>query len=152
MIGIIEEFTKSELNSILVLEDDVVFDNMHSIDMCMDELNEEFPNWDMVYLGGNYQNHVYARKPGYISEHIRRIYNAWTTHAIAYRRDVAAWIIRNYNENQIYDAFLDEKVLYRVNAAATYPLFALQEKGYSDLWGREVDYTGTWQQSTDFIR
>jgi GR25 family glycosyltransferase involved in LPS biosynthesis len=152
MIGIVADFAKSELNNILVLEDDVVFENMHSIDMCLDELEDEFPNWDMLYLGGNYACHDQVKRPDHISDHLRRIYNAWTTHAVAYRRDVAAWIVRNYKVDQMYDAFLDERVLDKFKAVATYPMFAVQEQGYSDLWGHEVDYTGTWSQSTDFIR
>jgi GR25 family glycosyltransferase involved in LPS biosynthesis len=152
MSGIIKEFSKSELGNILVLEDDVVFQNMQSLDMCLDELLIEFPNWDMLYLGGNYKNHDQARRPDHISDHLRRIYNAWTTHAVAYRRDVAAWIVRNYKVDQMYDAFLDERVLGKFKAIATYPLFAIQEKGHSGLWGHEVDYSGAWSQSTDFIR
>jgi hypothetical protein len=125
---------------------------MHSIDMCLDELEDEFPNWDMLYLGGNYACHDQVKRPDHISDHLRRIYNAWTTHAVAYRRDVAAWIVRNYKVDQMYDAFLDERVLDKFKVVATYPMFAIQEKGHSDLWGHEVDYTGAWSQSTDFIR
>lgn len=152
MAGIVKGFSISSNQSILVLEDDVLFQNMHSLDMCLDELEHECPDWDILYLGGNYANHDQARKPDYISEHLRRIYNAWTTHAVAYRRNVAAFIARNYKGNQMYDAFLDERVLGKFKAVATYPMFAIQEAGKSDIWGKDVDYSGAWTQSTDFIR
>ena len=147
---LVTEFTKSELRNILILEDDIVFQNMELLDVVLDELS--MTHWDLFYMGGNYHNKPSAKRPDHISEHLRHIYNAWTTHAVAYRRDVASWIHRNYNRSDMYDAYLDEQVLNRFYAVASFPLLAVQEQGHSDLWGREVDYTGTWSQSTDFIR
>jgi hypothetical protein len=147
---ILSDFTKSEDNNILVLEDDVVFQNMEMLDIVLDELDAN--DWDMVYLGGNYNNRPDAKRPDVVSEHLRRLYNAWTTHAVGYKRDVAANIYRRYDPTQLYDAWLDENILKQWTAVATVPLLAIQQQGYSDLWGREVDYSGTWSQSIDFIR
>jgi GR25 family glycosyltransferase involved in LPS biosynthesis len=152
MLYILTSFVESGKDTVLILEDDVVFQNMHSIDMCLDELTDECPDWDILYLGGNYNNRPDAQKPEHISEHLRRIYNAWTTHAVAYKRSAAMWLVNNYEPHVLYDAWLDEYALKKFKTVATYPLFAVQEQGYSSLWGREVDYTGTWEQSTDFIR
>jgi GR25 family glycosyltransferase involved in LPS biosynthesis len=148
--AILRDFTKSEDHNILVLEDDVVFQNMEMLEIVLDELDRT--SWDIVYFGGNYKNHDKAVQPEVISTHLRRIYNAWTTHAIAYTRDVAQNIYRRYGATHLYDAWLDENILEKWTAVATVPMLAIQEKGHSALWGREVDYTGTWSQSIDFIR
>ena len=77
---LVTEFSKSELKSILILEDDVVFQNMEKLDVVLDELS--MVPWDLFYLGGNYHNKPSARRPDHISDHLRHIYNAWTTHAV----------------------------------------------------------------------
>jgi hypothetical protein len=148
--AILRDFTKSEDHNILILEDDVIFQNMEMLDVVLDELDAT--EWDMVYFGGNYKNHENAMRPDVVSTHLRRIYNAWTTHAVGYKKDIAHSICRRYTPTQLYDAWLDENILSGCVAVATVPLLAIQQQGFSQLWGREVDYSGTWNQSIDFIR
>lgn len=148
MLGIVSDFNTSKHESILVLEDDVLFQHM---DKC-EEVLGELADWDMLYLGGNYQNKPDVKKPDVVSEHLRRIYGAWTTHAVAYRKQTSAFVSEHYQGKSMYDAWLDEHVIPRFNVLATLPMLAVQEQGYSSLWGRKVDYSNTWEGSTKFIQ
>lgn len=138
------------LQSVLVLEDDVVFQNMEHLPNVLDDLNRW--DWDICYFGGNYQPHERVIQPSSVSKNLRRIYNAWTTHAIGYQREAIEFIHQNYKADQMYDAWLDDHVLADMYTVATVPMIAVQRPGFADLWQRNVDYTQTWERSLDFIR
>lgn len=88
-LAVVREARHSGLSSILIFEDDVVFDS---------EFNNRFsryieqlpPDWDMLLFGGL---HVYVR-PQKISENISRITNSYSTFAYALKQT-------------IYDAFIE---------------------------------------------
>lgn len=147
---LMKDLWESGCHSALVLEDDVVFQNMKDLPAVLDDLERWV--WDICYFGGNYQPHWNVTPPIKVSKNLRRIYNAWTTHSIAYQRDAIEHIHRAYKADAPYDAWLDEYVLGELYTVATVPLLAVQEKGYSDLWKHDVDYTDTWQKSLDFIK
>lgn len=134
----------------LVLEDDVMFLNMETLPNILDDLSRW--EWDICYFGGNYDCHPNVKKATPVSKNLRRIYNAWTTHAVAYQRDAIEHITKNYRADVIYDAWLDENVLGDMYTVATVPLIAIQKPGYADLWQRDVDYSDVWQRSLDFIK
>lgn len=150
MRTILESFLVKGGERLLILEDDVVFQNMDKVEVVFDEL--EMVDWEILYLGGNYHNHAFAQKPTYVSEHLRRIYNAWTTHAIAFKRNVAEDIVRRYKADELFDAWLDTHVLRQYTTIATVPMLAIQLPDYSSLWGHHVDYSDVWSRSIDFIR
>jgi hypothetical protein len=141
MISILRKFIQSGLGRCLILEDDVIFQNEDTT-FCS--------GWDMVYLGGNYLPAGDNTAPEYVDENTRRIYNAWTTHAVGYTQKAAQWIVANYDLSGIYDDWLNQNI-YRFKVYATVPMVAIQEPGESSLWERAVDYTDIFTRSNDYL-
>lgn len=147
---LIADLWQSGCHSALVIEDDIVFQNMKDLPAVLDDLGRW--EWDICYFGGNYKPHWNVTPAIPVSKNLRRIYNAWTTHCIAYQREAIEHIHRSYKADCPYDAWLDENVLSELYTVATVPLLAIQEPGYADLWQRNVDYSDVWQRSLDFIK
>lgn len=126
-LAVVCEAREKKAPSILVFEDDVVFDRGFS---------EKFPcyikdlpaNWDMLLFGG-----VHNEPPINLSDHIVRVTETTTTHAYAFK-------------HTIYDAFieLNSKALNAVDVNNTIlqkefycyclaPNLAGQEQSYSDV-------------------
>jgi GR25 family glycosyltransferase involved in LPS biosynthesis len=88
-LAVVREAQSSGLASILILEDDVVFDP--DLNVRFSRYIEQLPfDWDMLLFGGL---HVYVR-PQRISENISRITNSYSTFAYALKQT-------------IYDAFIE---------------------------------------------
>lgn len=121
----------------LFFEDDVVLRSFDHLAAAIGELPKD---WDMLYLGAN----VHEEKPQRYSKHLFRIKSAWTSHAIAYSKKMIEFIVMNYPvlDFQMYDAWLNDHVLKNKQCFIVSPTIAWQRSGYSDLWGRETDYTG----------
>lgn len=147
---ILQRFVDSGGSSLLILEDDVLFRHEDKWKDVFDELSKV--EWDVLYLGGNYNNHGGVKQPEYVSEHLRRIYNAWTTHAVGFNQKTAQYVVANYNGVELFDAWLDSHVLGKFVTMATYPMLAVQEADYSSIWGHHVDYAGVWSGSEEFIK
>lgn len=119
--------------TILTFEDDVVFKPFHHFEEAMQELSQ----WDILYLGAN----VHKCEPH--TKNTRKVTSAWTTHAVAYHRDVINIIVNEYKgweQDGMYDDWLSRKILPQVNAYVIAPMIAWQRPVHSDLWGREVSY------------
>lgn len=149
MKAILERFVERGGKRLLILEDDVEFRDMDKAADVFTELGSV--DWEILYLGGNYKNTPDAKKPDHVSKHLRRIYNAWATHAIAFTDKSARWIYKHYKADGMFDAWLDENALSRFTTIATVPMLAVQAPFHSDIWGHEVDYSGIWDESITFI-
>ena len=129
----------SGLNSILILEDDVAFDD--ELNIKFNEWYKEVPlDWDMLYLGGNHN----VREVTKCDEHLMRATNTQTTHAYAVKNTVYDMIL---DRLEILD--LDVDVVYteiqkKCKAYCFTPRLAWQRPSVSDIWKQHVDY--------DFIR
>ena len=142
MLSILQEFVDSGADSCLILEDDVIFK----------DVSVEFDDvWDIIYLGGNFKPYPDFRMPEYESKTLRRIYNAWTTHAVGYKAHVARWIVDNYDASEMFDCWLD-KQLHKFNTMAVVPMIAEQLPSYSTIWQRDVDYSDTFKAGNDFLQ
>jgi hypothetical protein len=141
MISILKMFTESEFDTCLILEDDVQFQN---------ESTAFLGGWDMVYLGGNYLPAGDNTAPQYVDGNTRRIFNAWTTHAVGYTQKAAQWIVANYDLSGIFDDWLNQNI-HRFKVYATVPMTAVQQPGESSLWERAVDYTDIFDRSNDYL-
>jgi hypothetical protein len=141
MISIFKMFTESEFDTCLILEDDVKFKN---------ESTAFLGGWDMVYLGGNYLPDGEIITPEYVDENTRRIYNAWTAHAIGYTQKAVKWVLDNYDSSKYLDTWLNHN-MKALKVYATVPMIAVQEPGYSGLWEREVNYTDIFDRSNDYL-
>jgi hypothetical protein len=135
-------------DSVLVMEDDADLRNMH----LANDIIKQLPlGWDMFYLGANVKPTPDFTPPKRISKNLFRIYNAYTTHAIMYRKGVINRISDTYNAKSMFDAWLDEQLLPHVDAYICSPFLSWQRPSRSDLWDRLVDYTDTFQASENYL-
>ena len=134
---------------LLVLEDDCDFRNLDQLEVIMRDKPER---WDLLYFGANLKPNPGFIPPEKDNDHWYCIRNAYTTHAIAYDKGVAGYIVRNYDGDTMYDAWLDSKLAYTIEAFCCSPFLAYQRPTRSDLWDRNVDYTETFQASENYLK
>lgn len=138
----------------LLLEDDVLFQSLEHLPAAISELPE---NWDILYLGANITDGVTGikeRSPARYSDHLWRVRAAWTTHAVAYSREMASKIISSYpvHTYEMYDQWLNQNILPDHQCFLVNPMVAWQRPGKSDLWGQETDYLGAFIQGDKIMQ
>jgi len=140
-------FNQAQINAIeivkapaLILEDDATLENLWALDEALNELPED---WDIMYLGANVVGTDLCSwpDPEVYSNHLRRVKQAWTTHAIAYSEKGLTFVAENFNPaaGQMYDDWLRCNI-ENLEAFIVYPMVSDQRPGYSDIWQRDVNY------------
>jgi hypothetical protein len=138
-IAIITEAKSLGLNNVLVFEDDaypLTSVNTYYLDL----ITKDFRNndsWDLFYLGYN------SHKPLNLIEGCRNlleIHNCYSTHAIAYSKNIFDYIIESKDKIKILDVWLSEDMQKNRNVIGTYPILFSQSPGYSDIVGKKVNY------------
>jgi hypothetical protein len=135
--------------SVLVMEDDADLRNLHLADQIMGQLPMY---WDLLYLGANVKPYPDFAPPDRRGENMFRLWNAFTTHAIIYRKEAIELISDIYKADAMYDAWLDKHILPTMDAFVCCPFLSWQRPSRSDLWDRVVDYTDTFQASEDYLK
>jgi hypothetical protein len=148
-------FNKAQRNALesakgnaVIFEDDAIFDDMYHLDEALNELPDD---WDILYFGGNVVGTDLCSwpVPEFVSTHLRRVTQCWTTHAIGYSEKGRKYILDNWDlsTGQMYDDFLRCN-LEKMQAFIICPMICDQKKGYSDIWQRDVDYGffNVWEQ------
>jgi len=125
---------------VVIFEDDVTFHDIGHLEAALSELPSD---WDILYLGANIIGTDLCNwpVPEYFSSHLRRIKQAWTTHAVCYSAKGRDWILKNWDhtDGQMYDDFLRVN-LEKLQAFIIYPMIADQRPGFSDIWNRDTHY------------
>lgn len=149
--NILLDFYHSDAETLLHLEDDVVFKSTGHLEAAIGELPSD---WDVFYLGANLvQWNNGESAPERYSEHLFRINGAWTTHAIAYNKRAVQAILEkqpSFSE-RMFDNYLSS-VLPELNAFIIAPMIAWQRPRYSLIWGKEDDYSEIFEQSEAKLR
>lgn len=143
---ILTEFYNSEDRTLLHLEDDCEFKDLHHLEDALYELPYD---WDIVYLGAN----VRDPNPRRFSRHLYRVTEAWTTHAIGFNRKVVPFILDN--QPGLSEAMLDNWLgsqLHLLNAYVVSPMVAWQRPRFSTIWQRETDYNEVFVQSQNRLQ
>jgi hypothetical protein len=137
-LEIIKEAKNNKYNSILILEDDVVFnDNMENdFKKYYDQLDGE---WDILYLSGNYNKHI-QNSFEKITDNIIKCNLTYTTHCYAIKNTVYDIII-----DALYKATAPIDIEYtkiqkNLNCYAFSPSISSQREGYSDIENKKVNY------------
>lgn len=135
------DFYAEEKETCLILEADCVFKELDHLEKALSELPID---WDLVYLGGN----VREPAPERISEHLFRVRDCWTTHAIGYRRKVIPFLLENQPgfSDEMYDCWMSRQ-LPNLNAYIVSPMVAWQKPHYSGIWNRFVHYDDIFAES-----
>ena len=121
----------------MVIEDDFQLCEPNAKELLYKAINELPDDWDMLYLGATLNEPLNR-----YSDHLFRLSNAWTTHAIIFnnQNEVVEFILDNNGGGRKIDVFYAEVVQKRFNCFITYPMLATQRNGYSDVINRPVDY------------
>lgn len=149
--NILLEFLHSDADTLLHLEDDVVFRELGHVNQALSELPDD---WDVVYLGANLVLWNNGEPwPERYSDHLFRVKCAWTTHAIAYRRKCVRTILEQQPsfDAQMFDNWLSTR-LPELNAFCVAPMVAYQRPRFSSIWGRVDDYTPIFEASDARLR
>lgn len=137
-IDILEMAIQNNYQSILILEDDVEFtDEVNKISEYFKFLPED---WDMLYFGGNHNQHVGIAPPKIINEKVCKLHHTFSTHCVAINKRAFTTILNRLKKR---DNALD--VMYvdlqsTLNAYSFYPMIATQRVSFSDIENRVTDY------------
>jgi hypothetical protein len=152
--NILLDFLYSDDETLLHLEDDVVFRDLDHLPQAISQLPAD---WDILYLGANLVcwNDGDGSAPERFSEHLFRVHQAWTTHAIAYHRRCVRKILEQQPglSAQMFDQYLSG-TLSELNAFIVAPMVAWQRPRVSSIWQRGVvdDYSEIFQMSEERLR
>lgn len=153
MFRILINFLRSEGNVLLILEDDVVFIDYDNL-VCsrISAALQQLPAyWDILYLGANLNVEGF-QKPLYYSPNLCKIYNAWTTHAVAFTRVAAKRIVKLGPPitDGMFDSWLSNH-LKDFNTFCISPMVAMQRPGKSLIWGNNVNYDPVFIESNNIL-
>lgn len=148
---ILLDFYHSNHETLLHLEDDVVFRNLDHLEAALNELPSD---WDILYLGANlvqWDNGESA--PERHSEHLFRVKSAWTTHAVAYRKPIVKFLLDKQPgfSEIMFDNFMGAQ-LGEFKAFVVAPMVAWQRPHHSLIWDRYDDYTPIFEQSEEMLK
>lgn len=148
--GIIKEAFDRGHETVLVLEDDVQFQNQGLIPKIISTVPHD---WEMLYFGCNakpYDDHPLPTKQ---NDYWVRVRAAYTTHCVALRRGAMAHILDFYDPMEsMYDDWLSRYLLPLYKSYCCIPFLATQRPSHSDLWNRSVDYTDTFKASEEYLK
>jgi glycosyl transferase family 25 len=137
-LEIIKEAKSKGFKNILILEDDVVFNDNFEVEL--KEYIIQIPkNWDMLYLSGNHNEHS-----GYnvdkISKNIIKCYLTYSTHSFAINESMYDIIIEYLSNNQIKPVDVIYTDIQKIcNAYSFFPGITTQRIGFSDIENKVVD-------------
>lgn len=146
--AIVKAFYQGNSNTLLFLEDDIFFRTTDHLNAALSELPTD---WDILYFGANLIQKDF-KKPEKYSAHLHRVFNAWTTHCFAIKRNVAEFIIANQPgaSERMFDNWLSDN-LHIFNAFVINPMIAWQKPGKSLIWQSEINYSDIFQQSENIL-
>ena len=136
-LNILKDAKQNNYQSILILEDDVVFEN-NMLEKFYSGYKHIPDDWEMIYLGANHN-----QPPTRINEYVVECNHAFTTSAIIIRGSVLERLLaesRNMTK-QIDVVYADLQATKKLKAYAFHPWLMYQEDGYSDIQGRDMSYT-----------
>lgn len=139
--AILKEFYDSKDHTLLFLEDDCDFRNLHLMPQVLKELPKDF---DIFYLGANIRD----EKPQRITQHIYRVNDCWTTHAVVYRKPIVKFILDNHpGESEMMADNWFGSILKDWKAYVCKPFLAYQRPRKSTIWGSVVNYEDIFKES-----
>lgn len=151
---ILIDFLYSGARTLLHVEDDCTFRDLSYLPTALAQLPDD---WDIVYLGANLilWGDGTVAPPERYSDHLFRVYGAWTTHAIGFNRKVVPFILEHqvgYSE-QMIDNWLSQQ-LPGLKAYVVAPMVAYQRPRISSIWGKGTvdDYTPIFEASDARLR
>jgi GR25 family glycosyltransferase involved in LPS biosynthesis len=125
------------LQSVLIFEDDVEFDNRLQEKFSL-WINEVPNNWDLLYLGGN---HNWVETLPLCSPHLMKLDNTYATHAYAVKNTLYDLTTQRLETFSTEGDVIMAEIQKVSNSYCFVPNLAWQRAGVSDVFNRYVDYS-----------
>jgi len=137
-LQIIKNAKENKYNNILILEDDVIFDD--NIEGIFENYYKQLDkNWDILYLSGNHNQHE-GNLLNMVSDNIIKCYLTYTTHSYAVKSSIYDIIIDKLS-NAVNPVDVEYTKIQKIsNCYAFYPGISSQRVGYSDIINNDVNY------------
>lgn len=138
---LIQHAKDNSLENILILEDDVEFDE--NLNSRFFELIDRVPDdWDMLYFGGNHKaNNPYCRGIlKKVDDNVFRVTNCLAIHAYAIRKNIYDEALNSFKGRPADDSLVE--LQYNVNCYIIRPHLAWQRPSYSDIGEIFTHYVG----------
>lgn len=152
----------TNIDNLLLLEDDVVFENFYSGSRSnfVDAHCELPPDFMTLHLGCNIigADTTVWQMPTPHSQHLAKLWNCWMSHATLYSAECVKFILDNMNPNvinedqHIFDDWLRTTVLPMGRSYVMKPMIAYQRPRFSAIWQRDSDYTGCFKQGNEYLK
>jgi GR25 family glycosyltransferase involved in LPS biosynthesis len=141
-MGVIQKAKESNLDNVLILEDDVEFhDNVNQ--MFFDYIENVPSDWDIIFFGGNHsENNIWMTEPLIpVTEHVYKIIRSYANHCYAVKNTVYDKLIEALSGKDKPNDVLISDIQKELNCYIFRPHLAWQSPSYSDLQEQFADYS-----------
>ena len=137
-IKIFEDSIQNNYQKILILEDDCVFENeLIKINLFFESLPSD---WDMIYFGGNHNEHGGYPEPIVINQHVKKVSYTYSSHMIGFNIKIYEKIISLLKTNQFPIDIAYSRLQNENNCYTFYPRLSTQLVDFSDIQNKVTDY------------
>jgi len=137
-IDIFKNSINQNFEKILILEDDCIFeDSIHQID---DYLNHLPHDWDMIYFGGNHNQHGGFPEPIVVNKYVKKIQNTYSSHMIGFNKKIYDEILSLLQTLQFQVDVAYSRLQSQNNCYTFYPRMSTQLVDFSDIQNKVTDY------------
>jgi GR25 family glycosyltransferase involved in LPS biosynthesis len=135
-IELLKKCKEDNIQNILIFEDDVFFSP--KIDKIQYYIQDIPQDWDMIYFGGN---HTYGQPLELVKNNIYKLNFTVSLHCVALKNTIFDEVLSllEKKEKQVDNYYTE--IQKRFNCYGIYPNLAFQQKDYSDIQNKIVDYS-----------
>ncbi len=128
---------EKDQKNVIILEDDAQFLVGNPVAFLKEILPQVPAHYEILYLGLNLMS-----RPARMSENILRVYDCYSTHAMAYSQEAIRFVLERLEATELkpYDIFIRDEILGRGAAFCTFPMMATQRESYSDIENKVPDW------------
>lgn len=137
--NIINHARHDSIDKLLLLEDDVDF-TPNFAEVFSSAISQCPKDWDMLYLGAN---HTWSPTFG-VSENVLRLSGSVCWHAVALRHTIFNTIL-GWSADRPIDKMAADSLHTKYDCYAVWPNIAIQKPSFSNVEGRERDYSEFWK-------
>ncbi len=131
----------AEGSSLLLMEDDVCFDDKLPVIPMVDSLSIHFG----CNINGSWQ------MPEKHNDQLALLHNCWQSHCTWYSKECIDYILTHYKGDIIFDEWFRLNVLPMQRSYVTIPMVAYQRTSHSDIWNRLAEYEGTHRKGNKYL-